>query len=384
VSTESDLKESFLVEATTTPSVVFDELLDYMASGSFKKGGVWSRWKSTGYKIVEEMMDRFGEVFVKSGSSWKVDVEALKKHRSSIVKEKEEIMIAAGAVEVEVKTKATSSDVIADDKQAKYMEENRPRLSFEKQLEDLSRLNKMLLAGASNALIIAGRGGIGKTYPTEKLRPSSGLKDGDGYFLNTGGISTAGLYRLLFKHQDDILVFDDSDDVWKDQSSRNLLKSATDTKHIRKISWSKAGKNVVDPTDDEYEGYTPEDFIDNGLLPKYIHFSGKIIFISNLKPDKLDPDGAIRTRAFLIDIDPTDEEVYDFMEKICGDVKLSDGLTLDLEKRKYVVGVLRDGVSKQTANLRKLVRGLQMYAGALKEGVVIQPKELERMISMYA
>ena len=38
--------------------------------------------------------------------------------------------------------------------------------------------------------------------------------------------------------------------------------------------------------------------------------------------DRLDPDGAIRTRAFMIEIDPTDAEIYDFMETIVDKIKL--------------------------------------------------------------
>ena len=72
-------------------------------------------------------------------------------------------------------------------------------------------------------------------------------------------------------------------------------------------------------------------------IPRFFEFTGKIIFISNLKMDKLDPDGAIRTRAFMIEIDPTDIEIYDFMESIVDKIKLYGDLNLDSATRKKTV-----------------------------------------------
>lgn len=220
----------------------------------------------------------------------------------------------------------------------------------------------------------------GKTHTVEKVLHAAGLRDGKGYFKNTGSASAAGMYSLLFRYKDKIILFDDSDDALKDQESRNLIKAATDTKKSRKLVWNKMGKNVVDPDDD----LTDEEILDQNLIPRHFEFTGRIIFISNLSMDKLDPDGAIRTRSFMIDINPTEMEVYDFMEKIADDIKLEDGLSLSSAQRKNVVNLLRKGKSKQTANFRKLSRGLNMAAGAAAAGVSINEEDLARMIATYA
>lgn len=238
----------------------------------------------------------------------------------------------------------------------------------------------MTVSGAANALFIAGRGGIGKTFTVEKVLKDAGLSDGNGYFKNTGTASAAGIYSLLFKNQDGIILFDDSDDALKDQESRNIFKAATDTNKIRKLVWNKMGKNVVEP--DEYED--PQELIDANLIPRFFNFTGKVIFISNLKMDKLDPDGALRTRAFMIEIDPTETEIYDFMETIVGKIKLDGDFDLDLKTRTSVVDMLRKGKSKQSANLRKLARALNMMAGTIKSGVSVSKSELTRMIETYA
>jgi hypothetical protein len=180
----------------------------------------------------------------------------------------------------------------------------------------------------------------------------------------------------MFAHKDDVLLFDDSDDALGDQQSRNIFKAATDTKKVRKLVWNKMGKNIVEP-----DSMSAEEMIDQGLLPRYFEFTGKVIFISNLPLQKLDPDGAIRTRAYIIDINPTEVEIYDFMEKIADDIPLADGLTLSSSDRKRVITLLRKGKSKQSANLRKLSRGLNMAAAS---GGEISDSDLARMISTYA
>jgi len=98
------------------------------------------------------------------------------------------------------------------------------------------------------------------------------------------------------------------------------------------------------------------------MFPSFFEFTGKIIFISNLDTDKLDPDGALRTRGILLDIDPTDEEVYDLMEKIVDTFEISEGLSLSHDERVEVVQVLKDNPSK-SPNFRTLSRGLNMRAG---------------------
>ena len=49
------------------------------------------------------------------------------------------------------------------------------------------------------------------------------------------------------------------------------------------------------------------------MVPAYFDFAGRVIFISNLAKDKADPDGAIRSRSILIDVNPDDATI---MERI--------------------------------------------------------------------
>ena len=381
--TETSLNEALdiegfdLITEAVDPDDAYDNVVSLISSPNFNKQKVFKVWKSVGIKIFDELEAQNPTLIKKVGRQymWK----GSKKDVTKLLSQKSNILNAIGAVSGKIKS-AGGKETYAENPALAELEAQREKLTYEKQLSDLENLIKMTVSGASNALFIAGRGGIGKTYTVEKVLKEVGLADGKGYFKNTGTASAAGIYSLLFKHQNEIVLFDDSDDALKDQESRNMFKAATDTKKVRKLVWNKMGKNVVEP--DDYED--PQELIDDGKIPRFFEFTGKVIFISNLKMDKLDPDGAIRTRAFMIEIDPTDPEIYDFMEAIVDKIPLDAGLKLDSAARKKTVDLLRKGKSKQTANLRKLSRALNMQAGTIKSGVNISDKDLTRMIETYA
>ena len=200
----------------------------------------------------------------------------------------------------------------------------------------------------------------GKTQNVEDELHAAGKSDGNGYVKITGSASTSGIYRLMFQNRKEIMLFDDSDGALADQDSRNLFKAASDTKKIRKISWQKSGGGYVDADDYDYENP------DQDKLPRTFEFTGKIIFISNLPLSKLDPDGALRTRGFVVNIDPTNQEIFDFMAKICGKIGLDVDYKLGMDQRIQVVDWLRQKkIQEKTANLRSLVRGLNIFAGTL-------------------
>lgn len=371
------VESAYLTEAKSDGvEEMLDGILDMITLPNFSKGKVYGLYKGAGMKIFDRLEMLYPNLIVKSGTkySWVGSPKDLQ----SIKKDKAKLLSSIGCVEAKV-TRGAAKETYQPAGNIEEIESARERLSFEKQLLDLENLVKLTVNGAANALFVSGKGGVGKTHTTEKILASMGLRDGNGYFKNTGSASAAGMYSLLFRYKNDIIFFDDSDDALKDQESRNLLKAATDTKKIRKLVWNKMGKNVVDNED-----MTDEEILDQGLIPRFFEFTGKVIFISNLDLDKLDPDGALRTRAFIINIDPTEMEIYDFMEKIVGDIKLEEGLSLDMKARKHVVDLLRKGKSKQSANLRKLSRGLNMSAGALAAGVEVSDDDLRRMIETYA
>ena len=253
------------------------------------------------------------------------------------------------------------------------MVEEAERIAFEQQLSDLEDLVALVVSGATNALFAAGRGGVGKTFNVEKALNEMGLQDGSGYYKVTGDISEPGLYTYLWEHRNDIILFDDADGVFKSQVSRNMIKAATDTKAKRKLFWLKKSSfiELEDENSDFWKSAEAAEGDDgkggdiSGKAPQSFTFTGRILFISNLPRDVLDPDGALRTRGVLIDINPTEEEVWDFIEKIMDSIELPNNLRLDHAGRVEVVTELKQ-IQKagDPANIRKAVRGFAVRASA--------------------
>lgn len=356
------LSEAFLVEST-------DPDLDAVIA-TFKKGEVidnaaFGRISSSAYGISLAIKKAYPELFTKSGRSsvYIGDPDFFIKNRNTLAGR-------IGRVKATV-SKGGSGEKYTPSPQVLDIEANRERIAFEMQLKDLEHLTQLVAAGASNALFVAGRGGVGKTHTVETTLESMGLKDGAGFFKNTGSASPVGIYIMLYQNRNGIVLFDDSDGALADQDGRNLIKAATDTKRIRKLAWTKKSSSFVDPLPDgeEYE---------EGTYPKYFDFKGRVIFISNLSINKLDPDGALRTRALMIDVDPTDQELIDFMRKLAPTFKLEEGMHLSIDERLEVVDLFAHATSKSGLSLRKLERGLNMRAALGKNG------DWARMIRLYA
>lgn len=254
------------------------------------------------------------------------------------------------------------------------------RISFADSLEHLEGLATVLIKGSTNALFVAGRGGTGKTQTIEDVLSSHGLTDGDGYFKITGSASPIGIYTMLYKYRTGIVMFDDCDGALESQDGRNIIKAATDTKKIRKVAWGKKNAGMFDP-DDEPEKDEPaeaeddDDQINDLRIPRHFNFTGRVIFISNMPLNKLDPDGALRTRAFVINIDPTPEEMFDRMGQILHHVKLEQG-SLSKEEREEVMKVVRTSRRAKDASLRTLVRGLNLAASGAPNW--------KRLVELYA
>lgn len=273
---------------------------------------------------------------------------------------KDSILSKAGVLEV---TRGGTKETYLKTKQEEQVEEESDeKIPFGDVLEHLEGLVTGVIKGAFNALFVAGKGGTGKTQTVEKVLGEHGLTDGNGYFKNTGSASAAGVYTLLYHHRNEIILFDDSDGALADQDARNLIKAATDTKKKRKMVWNKKSSFIFDPEAEDPEAY--ED--DLAMAPKFFDFEGRIIFISNLPLNKLDPDGALRTRAFVINVNPTDAELYDHMEKILHDIKLEDGLHLSKDQRQEVLEVVKTSKRKNDVSLRKLVRSLNLAASGVE------------------
>lgn len=153
----------------------------------------------------------------------------------------------------------------------------------------LDRMAARIADGKVPSLIVSGPPGLGKSFSIRKALadkfpegPEKSLEDAgldaadledgvepDGqlnYDIVSGSVSAVGLYQALwYCRNGGILVLDDCDDVFRDETALNLLKAALDSSPVRTISWRKEAKWL-----EEY-----------GIADRFA-FKGHVVFLTNI------------------------------------------------------------------------------------------------------
>jgi hypothetical protein len=162
----------------------------------------------------------------------------------------------------------------------------------------LQDMTKACVNGDIRAMIVSGPPGVGKSFGVEheiekvqmmQMLGSQRLRAE----VVKGSASPIGLYQTLYKYSDPncVVVFDDCDSILLDDVSLNLLKGALDSGKKRKISWLSESRVLKD------EG-----------IPDSFDFKGSVIFITNLKFDKMksqklkDHLDALQSRCHYLDL----------------------------------------------------------------------------------
>ncbi len=129
--------------------------------------------------------------------------------------------------------------------------------------------------GINRSLIVSGPAGLGKSYTVESKMVEL-EKQGHNVTYIKGYVRPLSLYRLLYNSRftNCVLVFDDSDSIFADDVSMNLLKGACDSTERRKLHWL---SRSIDKIEDE----------DGEPVPTNFEFEGSVIFITNYDFDDL-------------------------------------------------------------------------------------------------
>jgi len=164
--------------------------------------------------------------------------------------------------------------------------------------EILTEMSKACIGGDIRAMIVSGPPGVGKSHGVEQEIEKATLFDKiAGKRLRAevvkGSATPIGLYQALYKYSDPncVLVFDDCDSILLDDVCLNLLKGALDSGKKRKISWLSESSTL------RREG-----------IPDSFDFKGSVIFITNLKFDKMksqklrDHLDALQSRCHYLDL----------------------------------------------------------------------------------
>jgi len=186
---------------------------------------------------------------------------------------------------------------VLDDENAGKSDEERMQEIAER-FEILTEMTKAAVSGDIRAMIVSGPPGVGKSYGVEQEVEKATLFDQiAGKRLRAevvkGSATPIGLYQTLYKYSDAncVVVFDDCDSILLDDVSLNLLKGALDSGKKRKISWLSESSTL------RREG-----------IPDSFNFNGSVIFITNLKFDKMksqklrDHLDALQSRCHYLDL----------------------------------------------------------------------------------
>lgn len=141
----------------------------------------------------------------------------------------------------------------------------------------LDEMTRATINGDVRAMIVVGPPGVGKSFGVEAELQKNGLIDDLAgrrrrYEVVKGAMTPIGLYGKLyeFAEEGNVLVFDDCDSILMDDVSLNVLKAALDSSKKRTIHWN-ADSSML-----RREG-----------IPNKFDFKGAVIFITNLKFDKV-------------------------------------------------------------------------------------------------
>ena len=182
--------------------------------------------------------------------------------------------------------------------QVKQETEEEAMARIRERFEILTEMTKACTAGDIRAMIVSGPPGVGKSFGVEKEVDKACLFDkiADKRLraeVVKGSATPIGLYQTLYKYSDPncVLVFDDCDSILLDDVALNLLKGALDSGKKRKISWLSESSTL------RREG-----------IPDSFEFRGSVIFITNLKFDKMksqklrDHLDALQSRCHYLDL----------------------------------------------------------------------------------
>ena len=140
------------------------------------------------------------------------------------------------------------------------------RARLTKRFATLDRMTGHVIGGMLPSLIISGPAGLGKSFGIRKALRHAEQESGLKFDMISGSITAVGLYIALWNMRDGgVVVLDDCDDVFRDETTLNILKAALDSGDERVISWRKKSSWLKDEgIDDRFE------------------FRGRVVFLTNV------------------------------------------------------------------------------------------------------
>jgi hypothetical protein len=243
--------------------------------------------------------------------------------------------------------------------------------------EILTEMTKACTAGDIRAMIVSGPPGVGKSFGVEKEVDKACMFDKiAGKRLRAevvkGSATPIGLYQTLYKYSDPncVLVFDDCDSILLDDVALNLLKGALDSGKKRKISWLSESSTL------RREG-----------IPDQFNFNGTVIFITNLKFDKMksqklrDHLDALQSRCHYLDLTlDTMRDKLLRIRQIANDGQLFEEYEFDTETQDEII----DFMCHNATRFREMSLRMAIKIADLRKSFPLKWKEMATVTCMKA
>ena len=191
----------------------------------------------------------------------------------------------------------TKSDIVAYHEPIQIETDTEISQRISDRFEILEDLAIGSTSGEIRSLIVSGPAGLGKSFTIEKTL-NQWDPNGTNYTIIKGYVRATGLYKTLFAHSapGQVVVFDDADTIFFDDTSLNMLKAVCDSTENRTVSYLAESQLFDDGTAER--------------LPKSFEFHGTIIFITNYDFDAMIEKGhklaphllAMMSRSHYIDL----------------------------------------------------------------------------------
>jgi predicted transcriptional regulator len=203
----------------------------------------------------------------------------------------------------------------------------------------IEKFTEMVVKGISPSFLLTGQAGIGKTYSVTDVLKRNGLVENEDYVIIKGHSSPMGLYGALYHNQEKIVVLDDMDSCWQNQSMINILKAALDSYGKRIVSWNSIGAERND-------------------MEQSFEFKGAIIFISNIDSSKLDK--AVVNRTITANLAMSNGEILERIEELIPNLNPE----IEMTKKYEVIEFMKEQVN----HFKNLSIRTFLQASKIREG----------------
>lgn len=229
---------------------------------------------------------------------------------------------------------------------------------IQERFEIMEQLTEMIVSCDIQSLIISGAPGVGKSH--HLLNRLNGALDADeigGLDVMKGRISPIVLFQRLYESREkgSVMLLDDIDDIFTEETSLNLLKAVLDTGERRTVSW-----------------LTASSWLEEQGIPNEFDFEGSIIFVTNLDFDRVIERGSAigqHLKALLSRSNYLDLGIHanrEIMMRIKQVVATSDIATRN-GMNEIQIGEMLDWLEANCDNLRDLsLRSVLKIAGFMK------------------